>query len=126
MNLPREVISRLQPMFPALNLGAIEVRLVKPTRIAACRCCPHAYITAGASPYPGLIEINPAYWDPDGIPGLRLIAHEVYHQAQQRLPGFDALYEALAVETETAGRQPWQHPMEVPAYEFEGVIGGAA
>ena len=120
MILPEGTIRRLQPLFPTLNLRSIQVQVTEPMSIAVCRCCPHAYIKAGSSPRPGLIMISPTFWNPESEEGHRLIAHEVYHQAQQTAtPYFDALYDALAEEVERRGLPPWEHPMEVPAYNFE-------
>ena len=121
MNLPDDVITRLQPLFPGLNLGTMQVELRVPQRLG-CVFCPLAWIKAGGSPWPGLIEINPPYWKPTTLEGLKLIAHELYHQAQQKIPGFDALYDAIAMELEARGLPSWFHPLEAPAYEFERAL----
>lgn len=127
MRLPDETIRRLQPYFPTLDLSTIRVELRVPSRLAP-GCCghhagpPQALVKAGSSPYSGLIVINPAFWSPDDLEGLRLIAHELYHQWQQQDPNFDAIYDAWAEEMERQGRPSWENPLEEAAYQFEGMV----
>lgn len=126
MRLPDQVIDRLQPYFPTLDLSTIRVELREPTRLTP-GCCGHhagpmAMVKAGSSPYPGLIVINPAFWAPDDIDGLRLIAHELYHQWQEQDPNFDAIYDAWAEEMVRQGRPSWENPLEQAAYLFERMV----
>lgn len=122
MRLPEETVRLLQPLLPSLDLRRIHVRVTEPSRLATCLFCPLAYVKAGSSPYPGLIEIGPDYWDPESIDGLTLIAHELYHQLQMKDPEFFSQYEYWAEVTEQQGLPPWSHPLEMPAYEFESVV----
>ena len=128
MRLPPEVIERLQPYFPTLDLGAIRVELRVPSRWTP-GCCghhagpPQAMVKAGSSPYPGLVIINPAFWDPDSLDGLRLIAHELKHQEQQQNLAFDQVYDAQAAQAEAMGIPLWEIPREQEAYFFEGMMG---
>ena len=127
MRLPEETIRRLQPYFPTLDLTTIRVELREPSRLVP-GCCghhagpPQAMEKAGSSPYPGLIVINPEYWAPDTLEGLRLIAHELKHQEQQQNPYFDQLYDAQAAEAEARGLEPWEIPLEREAYLFEAMV----
>ena len=127
MRLPPEVIEHLQPYFPSLDLGTIRVELRVPMRLTP-GCCghhagpPQALVKAGSSPYAGLIIINPDFWAPETLDGLRLIAHELVHQEQQRNPFFDQLYDAQAAEAEAMGLPSWEIPLEREAYLFEAMV----
>ena len=127
MRLPPEVVERLQPYFSTLDISTIRVELREPMRLTP-GCCghhagpPQALVKAGSSPYAGLILINPAFWAPDTLDGLRLIAHELKHQEQQQSPFFDQVYDQQAAEAEALGLNQWQIPLEQEAYLFESWV----
>ena len=122
MILPEPLRKQLGPSFLGLNLDRVSFILSEPARLATPSCCPHAYVRAGSSPEVGTVFIHPDFWNPGSITTLRLVAHELYHQAQMQSPDFNMLYEEMAKETERLGLPPWKHPMEVPAYRMEEMV----
>jgi hypothetical protein len=64
--------------------------------------------------------LHPDYYHPGTATGEALRAHELYHIWQRSIiPDFPKKFSQLAKQTETAGLDPWENPLEKPAYEFE-------
>jgi len=55
--------------------------------------------------------------------GEALRAHELFHVYQRSvLPNFEELFAQEAIQTERAGRMPWENGFERPAYLFEQAV----
>ena len=76
--LPRSVRSRLEPYFPEVDLHSIRLREGIPW-----------YVVMDADGYTDLdtVYFKPGKYDPDTVPGIALIGHEIAHCRQYQQHG---------------------------------------
>lgn len=86
---------------------------------------PAALVKIGSNPDPDTIVLHPRYYRPWQFTATQeaLRAHEYYHVWQRaNIDDFESVFHENAVATEKAGLDPWENPLEEPAYDFEQMV----
>ena len=109
--LPREVLTDA-----AIQVGEQVYRCPE--------CLPSGYLVPAAEATRGLITIKTPFWAPTTAAGIALMAHEFYHQLQFKSMTREQLaeYEYWERLLEEGKIQPWEHPLEEPAYRLEAQV----